>query len=770
MSLNALIKKFVMTSMALYAATVLAVTPFKLEDIRIEGLQRVEPGTVLANLPFRVGDNYSDEKGALAIRRLFDLGLFNDVKIAVEGTTLKLVVQERPTIALVDFLGTVEFDKAALSKSLKDIGLSIGRPFDKSVAERAEQELKRQYINRGFYGAQVVSTVTPTDKNQVLLTFNVVEGQVAKISSIRINGNQAFKQDDLLDLMTLAAPNWLSWYTKNDRYAQSKLNGDLEALKSHYLTQGYLEFNVDSTQVTISPDKQAMSITINITEGPKYTVSEVAMDGNFLGQETDFRRAVQVKVGQPYNLEKVTATIKSFQDLYGDYGYAFARVNPVPQLDRKKGLVKLTLQAIPGRRVYVRRIVLSGNSRTRDEVIRREFRQMEAAWFDGLKIRQSRDRIDRLGYFKSVSVDPQEVVGTPDQVDLVVKVEEKPTGALQLGAGLSSAEKLFLSFSISQDNFLGSGNFLGLQVNTSRYNRVYALDTTDPYFTQDGVSRTYSLYHRLSKPYSDQLGSYALITNGAGIKFGVPVAESDRIFVGASAETTEIQVGDAMPEVYNKFITDFGSKSKSYPFTLGWSRDRRNSALTPSQGYLARVNSMLATAGDVKYTRLNAQYQYFNELSRKWTLGMNTEFGYGKGLDGKPFPVFKNFYSGGLGSVRGYTQGSLGPSSTATNTLTGVTSDVSIGGAKMVLMNLELITPMPGSGQDKTLRVFGFVDAGSAFAETDNISLSELRYSTGLGLSWISPVGPLKFAWAQPLKHKSTDKIDRIQFQLGTAF
>ncbi len=765
-----LMPRFFAFLMSVVTCVALAADPFQLEDVRIEGLQRVEPGTVLANLPFRVGETYTDEKGALAIRRLYDLGLFSDVKVAVEGRVVKLMIQERPTIALVEFLGTVEFDKQALTKSMNDIGLSIGRPFDKSLAERAEQELKRQYINRGYYGAQVVATVTPSDKNQVLLTFNVVEGQVAKISKVQIVGNQTFKQSELIELMSLSEPNWLTWYTKNDRYSQVKLNRDLEALKSFYLSRGFIEFNVDSTQVSISPDKQQMTITINITEGRPFTVSETSMDGNLLGQENAFRSLIKFSAGQTYNAELVTETVKAFQDLYGDYGYAFARVTPVFELDRTKALVKLALKADPGRRVYVRKIVITGNSRTRDEVIRREFRQTEASWYDGQKVRLSRDRVDRLGYFTSVNLEPREVPGTSDQVDLVAAVEEKPTGTIQIGAGFSSAEKVVLSAGISQDNFLGSGNFLGLQVYTGRFNQAYVIDTIDPYFTKDGVSRQYSLYHKKAKPFTTDLGAYALITDGVGIKFGLPVAESDRIFIGANAEMTEIQSGDLMPQTYNDYINEFGAKSHSLPFTLGWSRDRRDSALNPTKGYFARFNSDLATFGNVKYARVSAQYQTYYPLTPKLTLGLNTEFGYGKGLDGNSYPVFKNFYSGGLGSVRGYLQGTIGPSTTARNASTGIVSEVAVGGSKMFLMNLEMITPVPGSGQDKTLRVFAFLDAGAAFTSAQTVNLNDLRFSTGVGLSWISPVGPLKFGWAQPFHYKSTDKIDRIQFQIGTAF
>ncbi len=746
---------------ALAANAAWALSPFKVQDIRVEGLQRVEPGTIFASLPLRVGDEYDDDKGAAAIRALFALGLFKDVRLEAAGNVLVVVVEERPTIADVDFAGTKEFDKDTLKKAMRDVGLTEGRPFDKALADRAEQELKRQYINRSLYGAEVVTTVTPIERNRVNLTFTVTEGEPAKIGEIRIVGNQAFSESTLKGLFDQDTGGWLSWYTKSNRYSRAKLNADLETLRSYYLARGYLEFRIDSTQVAISPDKQDISITVNVTEGPSYVVSGVKLEGNYLDREDEFKSLVTIRPGEPYNADQVTATTKAFTDHFGNFGFAFARVEAVPEIDREHNRVALVLRAEAARRAYVRRINVSGNNRTRDEVIRREFRQFEASWYDGDKIKLSRDRVDRLGYFTEVNVETQEGPGAPDQVDLVVNVAEKPTGSLQLGAGFSSAEKVSLSFGIKQENVFGSGNYLGVDVNTSKYRRTLVFSTTDPYFTRDGVSRTLDVYYRTARPYEDQGGNYQLVTAGTSVRFGVPFSETDTVFFGGGVEQTRIKTGTNMPAAYLFYMENFGANSLSVPLTIGWSRDDRDSALAPNSGRYQRLNSEWSVAGDARYVRANYQYQQYVPLSKRFTLAFNGEVGMGKGMNGRPFPVFKNFYSGGLGSVRGFDQGTLGP-----RDVTGA----SLGGPKKVTLNAELIAPFPGAGNDRTLRWFTFVDAGNVYGENEKWDLGDLRVSAGVGLSWISPLGPLRIAFAQPVRKFAGDRIQKLQFQIGTSF
>ena len=740
-----------------------AVEPFSVRDIRVEGLQRVEAGTVFASLPVKVGDIYSDDKATSSIRALFSLGVFKDVRIEVADGVLIVIVDERPTIADVGFTGTKEFDKDALTKALKDIGLTDGRPYDKALVDRAEQELKRQYITKGMYATDVVTTVTPIERNRVNLSFVVTEGENAKINDIRVIGSKAFSESTLLGLFNQDTGGWLSWYTKSNRYSRANLNADIESLRSYYLSRGYLEFRVDSTQVAISPNKQDISITINVTEGEQFVVSKVKLAGNYLGKDDEFKSLIAIRVGEPYNADRVTVTSKNFTDYFGNFGYAFARTEVKTDIDRATNRVEVTIVADPSRRVYVRRVNVAGNDRTRDEVIRREFRQLESAWYDGEKIRQSRNRVDRLGYFKEVTLDTQEVPGSPDQVDVTFTVIEKPTGQLSLGAGVSSADGFGFNFGFKQDNAFGSGNSLGVEVNTSKTNRTLVFNTTNPYFTEDGVSRTLDLYQRNSKPYAD-IDSYSIDTTGAALRFGVPFTESDTVFFGVGIDRTTIVPGSLLPVVYQDFANKFGFTSTAIPLTIGWGRDTRDSALTPSSGRVIRTSAEWSVAGELRYVRGTAQYQYYYPLTKKITAALNAELGIGAGTDGVEYPIFKNFYLGGLGSIRGFEQGSL---TTGRQRELGLAAT---GGTKKVNLNAEVLSPLPGGGSDKTLRIYAFFDAGGLFGADEAIQFSDLRSSYGIGISWISPVGPLRLAFARPIKQLDNDRIQPFNFQIGTSF
>ena len=748
-------------ALAAAAPVARAVEPFVIQDIRVEGLQRTDPGTVFAALPFRIGDTYTDDKGSAALRSLFGTGLFKDVRLEIDGKVAVIIVDERSIIATVSFVGLKEFDKEPLTKSLREAGIGEGLPFDRALIDRAEQEIKRQYLSRSLYGAEVVTTVTPLERNRVNVTFTMTEGDAARIADIRIVGATVFPESTLLELFELTRSGWFTWYSKSDRYSRSKLNSDLEKLRAYYVNRGYLEFGIESTQVTISPDKQTISIAISVREGQPYTVTSVRLEGNYLGKEDEFRAFVLQRPGQPYRGDAVAETTRRFQDLFGLYGYAFARVEPRPEIDRATGQVALVFAAAPQRRVYVRRIDVAGNTRTRDEVVRREFRQLEAAWYDGGLIKLSKERVDRLGYFKDVEVQTTEVAGSPDQVDLLVNVTEKPTGNLLVGAGYSNAEKFTFTASIKQDNAFGSGNYLGIEVNTSKYNRALVLSTVDPYWTVDGISRAIDVYYRTSRPFNSLGESYDLKTPGASVRFGIPFSEYDTVFLGLGAERTEIGTSTGIPLSYLNYRVLYGNKSNSFPVTLGWARDGRDSLIAPSAGRYQRVNFEWSFLGDVRYLRTNLQYQEYWQLPLRLTLGVNAEIGLGKGLGGKPYPVFKNFYGGGLGTVRGFEQGSLGVVDP---------TGAYIGGAKRLNFNTELYFPVPGTGNDRTFRVFAFADAGNVWREDETMSTDSLRVSAGLGLSWISPVGPLKMSWGVPVRVQRNDRIQRFQFQIGTAF
>nr|WP_255532875.1 outer membrane protein assembly factor BamA [Polynucleobacter sp. CS-Odin-A6] len=751
-----------------------AADSFVVKDIRIEGLQRVEPGTVFSYLPVQVGDTFTEEKGAEAIKALYSTGFFRDVQIQAQGNVLIVIVEERPTISRIEFTGMKEFDPEIVRKSLKAVGVAEARFYDKALIDKAEQELKRSYIGKGMYAAEVVATVTPVERNQVAVYFNIDEGPVAKIEEINFIGNKVFSESTLKSEMQLKTGGWLSWYSKDNLYSKQKLTADLENIRSYYLNRGYLEFVIDSTQVSITPDKKGIYLTISIREGNKFTVKNVRLSGDSLGKEAELSQLVTLKPGDTFSSAKLTESTKAIAEILGSYGYAFATINPQPDIRRDLSEVDLTLVIDPGRRVYVRQVNVSGNAKTRDMVIRREMRQFESAWFDSEKIDLSKKRLGRLGYFTETDITTQDVPGSPDQVDVNVKVTEKPTGAVTIGAGFSSTEKLILSAGINQENAFGTGTSVGLNMALGKINQSLALSNYDPYFTEDGISRYTDLYYRSSKPlYYVGDPEYQIKSVGSNIKFGVPYTEVDRVFFGTGIEAFQIKTTSNTPIPYLNYAIDYGVASPGYPSTLttynvpitvGWSRDGRDSALIPSTGSLQQLSAEVGTpAGNMMFYRLFGQYQKFHSFSKGNILSFNGEVGYGEAYGKYPFPITKNYYVGGIGSVRGYAPGSLGP--TYYNTITGLNQPT--GGQSKIVSNVEYTVPVPGSGVDKTLRVFGFVDGGNVY--NTNINLV-LRYSYGLGLSWISPLGPLKFSYGIPIKSLSTDNIQRLQFQVGTAF
>jgi len=747
----------------LASSGVYAFEPFVVKDIRVEGIQRTEAGTVFSYLPVKVGETFDEDKAAQAIRALFATGFFKDVRIEVENGILVVVVDERPAIATIEFTGIKEFDKDQLKKGLREIGLSESRIFDRAMLDKAEQELKRQYLSRGRYAIDVKTTVTPLERNRVAINFSVNEGEVAKIRQINLIGISAFKEKDLLKLFTLTTPGWLTWYTKNDQYSRQKLQGDLETLRSYYLNQGYLEFNVESTQVQISPDKRDIYITINVVEGEKYTISSVKLAGELLVPEEELRKLVKIKPGDVYSRERLTETTKAISDRLGNDGYAFANVNAAPEIDKEKRQAAFTVFVDPGRRVYVRRVNVSGNTRTRDEVVRRETRQMEGAWYDGERINKSRQRVDRIGFFEDVTVETPAVPGTTDQVDVNISVKEKPTGSLLFGAGFSSSEKLILTGSISQNNLFGSGNALTLNANTSKVNRNIGLSYNNPYYTVDGISRGFNIYQRNVDPTSLSIGQYKSSSLGGGVSYGFPIGDDDSISVGLSYDRTSIDILDDSPQRYKDFVEKFGDSNSTLLASAGWATDRRDSFIYPTRGNMHRLfGEMSLPGGNLRFFKINYQYQHFFPLSQTFTLALNTEVGLGNGYGGQDLPFYKNFFAGGIGSVRGFEASSIGPRDAVT--------DESIGGNRRAVGSLELLFPLPGAGYNKSLRLGWFLDAGQVWEKGEKIKLGDMRFSTGLSVAWSSPLGPLKFSFGQPFNKKPEDRVQRFQFQLGTAF
>ena len=751
----------------LFASTASAFEPFVIKDIRVEGLQRTEAGTVFSYLPVKVGETINDDKASQTIKTLFLTGFFKDVRLEIEDRVLVVVIEERPVISAVDFVGMKAFEKDQIIKNLKEVGLAESRIFDRALVDKAERELKRQYLTRGYYAAIVKTTVTPLERNRVGINFSVEEGDIAKIKQISIIGAKAIPEKELVELFELRTPNWLTWYTKNDQYSKQKLSGDLENLRSHYLNRGYLEFNIDSTQVSITPDKQDIYITVNISEGEIFTVSSVKLAGELLLAEDELRKLVMLRPGETFSREKLTETTKLISERLGNDGYAFANVNAAPEIDKNKHEAAFTIFVDPGRRVYVRQVNVTGNTRSRDEVVRRELRQIESSWYDGEKINKSRTRVDRLGYFEDVTVETPAVPGVTDQVDLNVSVKEKPTGNIMLGAGFSSAEKFVLSASVQQQNLFGSGKTVGVQLNTSKINKVYSFSYTDPYYTIDGISRGFDIYQRNTDTSSiTTVGAYRSNSLGGGVRFGLPIAEDDYISAGLSVDSTQLKVDSYSPVRYQEYVNQFGSSNTTLLGTVGWLKETIDSRLYPTKGYSNRlVGELSLPGGSLRYYRATYQHQNFTPMSfllRGSTVMLNAELGYADGYSGRQLPFFKSFYAGGIGSVRGYDTSSLGP-------VDPLTSE-RFGGNRRIVGNAEYLFPLPGSGMDKSMRLGLFVDGGQVWGQGSKISLGDLRYSSGVSISWASPMGPLKFSFASPINKKPEDRIQRLQFHMGTMF
>jgi len=743
-----------------HAATATAIEPFVIKDIRVEGIQRTEAGTVFSYLPVKVGDTLTEDRAAQSIRALFATGFFRDVSLERDGDVLVIVIQERPSIAQIDFAGIHEFNKEQLTTGTTQIGLTEGRIFDRGLLERAEQELKRQYLGRGYYAVSVSTTVTPLERNRVAVNFTVEEGRVAKIRQISIIGAQAFTEGDLLKLFVLRTPGLLTWYSKHDQYSRQKLSADLETLRSYYLDRGYLEFSVDSTQVSITPDKQDIYITVSVSEGRKYTIADIKVAGEMLVPEEEVRRLIQIKPGEVFSRARISESAKLITDRLGNDGYAFSNVNAVPDIDREKQQVTFTFLIDPGRRIYVRRINVTGNTRTRDEVIRRELRQMEGGWYANDKITTSKQRVDKLGYFTEVGVETPAVPGTTDQVDVNVNVVEKPTGILLFGLGFGSGEGIILSGSVSQNNIFGSGRHVTLGLNTSKINSTYSLSYTDPYFTIDGVSRGFDIYYRTLNPADNNLARYETKTAGIQLRLGVPITEIDTVQYGIGYENVDIVTFSDSPLIYKDYVATFGPSNANLYVTSGWARDSRDSLIYPTKGSFHRAAAEVGLpGGDLEYYKLNYQYQRYFPLTRYWTLMFNGEAGKGDGYTGTPLPFFKNFFAGGVNSVRGFRSYTIGPKDTDTNPR---------GGDYRLLGNLEFLFPFPGLENDRSVRLGAFFD--SAMVGDGRPKSADLRYSTGLSVSWVSPMGPLKISIGIPLKKQPLDKTQTFQFTLGGAF
>jgi len=753
------------------SAQALALEPFVVKDIRVEGLQRTEPGTIFNYLPVEVGDEMNDQKATRAIKSLYGTGFFKDVRIEAEADVLLITVQERSAIARIDFSGNRSFPSDKMKLGLKQIGISEGLIFDKSELDRAEQEIKRQYLSTGKYGATVKAVVSPLERNRVAVRFEIEEGEVAKIRDINIVGNEAFTLDELRTEFLLTTPNWMSWWNKDDQYSKQKLTADLETLKSFYLNQGYLEFAIDSTQVSISPDKQDIYITVNVTEGEKYTISGAKLAGDLQLPESELQALVKLKEGDTFNRQAVTETSKAISDRLSNEGYAFANVNAIPEIDKEARTAAFTFFVDPGRRVYVRRINLTGNTKTKDVALRREMRQLESSWYAGDKIKRSKERLDRTQFFENVDIETPAVPGSTDQVDVNIRVTEKSTGSVQFGAGLSSNDGVVLGFNINQQNFLGTGNRVAAQINTSKTNTIYSLSYTDPYFTPDGISRGFDIYRRdvdTGTSTTSQIGTYSSSSYGLGVRFGFPLTERSSFSLGLTGDLTKIELEDDSPIQYINFCGNTsGCDANSVQARAAWTYDSRDNLLFPNRGTLQRLKGEVGVPGlDLEYYKIEYQHAWFKDVFKNVVVMLNGELGYADSYGSGEYPFFKNFFAGGVNSVRGYENGTLGPRDI--DPATG--DDFSVGGTTRVVGNAEIFVPVPLIKDSSQFRLSAFVDGGRVFGEDESRKLSELRYSAGVGISWFSPFGPLKIVFAQPLNDEDEDQTEVLQFQFGQQF
>ena len=746
-----------------FLSTTIAAEPFVVQDIKLEGLQRISAGTVFNYLPIKVGDRVDAKRTGDALRALYKTGFFRDVRIEKEGDALVIFLHERPSIASIEFTGNKELSTEDLLASLEQEGFSQGRVFNRSTFDLVEQELRRTYFAVGKYGVKITSTITPLERNRVGISFEISEGAIATIKQINIVGNSVYDDDELVDQFTLESTGFWSWISSSDQYSKQKLSADLETLRSFYLDSGYINFNIDSTQVSITPDKKDVYVTINITEGDQFRVSDIRMTGEILVPEEKLFGLVAIGHGDIFSRQKITETSSNISDWLGNEGYAFANINAVPEIDDEKKEVALTFFLDPGKRVYVRRINFKGNATTEDQVLRREMRQLEGGWISTGAIERSKERLQRLGYFEDINVETPAVPGTTDQVDVNFSVTEKSSGSLVVGAGFSQVAGISINLGLTQENFLGTGNRVSATFNNSDINRTFALGWRNPYITKDGVSLSTDIYLRKTNAGNANLADYDLDELGLRIGTGIPISEYNTIDLAITPQRTKFMPGSDPSTEVQDFADETGGEYVTYTLTAGWSNDSRDSFLLPSKGQLTSLVADVATpGGDLSYYKLTFRFQQLIALSRLFSIRFDTELGYGDSYgDTSSLPLTENYFAGGIRSVRAYEANTLGPRDS---------KGQPIGGDRKVTGTVELILPLPFIRDSKAFRITTFVDAGNVFGPGQNLDFQELRASVGISGIWVSPFGPLTISFGYPFNDQPGDDIQNFQFTLGTAF
>ncbi|UHD17287.1 outer membrane protein assembly factor BamA [Thiocapsa bogorovii] len=744
---------------------------FQIADIRVEGLQRIAPGTVFNYLPVQVGDTVGDGVTGGIIRSLYQTGFFDDVRVEREGNVLVLWVRERPAIASIDITGNRDIDTEALTAALSDIGLKEGRVFDRSVLDRIEQELERQYFSRGKYGVLIQSTVSPLERNRVAVRIEITEGLTARIKQITIIGNEAFSEKELLKLFELGSTRWTSFYSKNDQYSKQKLAGDLESLRSFYLDRGFIRFDITSTQVSISADKKEIYINVVVDEGEPYRISDIKLAGEPSIPAEELFPLIHLKRGDYFSRRATTESAERISNLLGDRGYAFANVNTIPEIDEETREVSVTFFVDPGQRVYVRRVNMKGNTRTRDEVLRREMRQLESAWFSAELVRKSRERLQRLGYFEDVTIETPAVAGSADQVDVDVTVTEKPAGNLSAGIGYSQSQGILFNASVTQNNFLGTGKRVSLGLNTSEATQLYQIAYTNPFYTVDGISRGFNVSYR-ETDFNELIGAaYSTDVGVLGMNFGLPITETSRAGLGVRYQYTNFIAGDTS-ELAQQFVEENGNVFNDIVLSASYTSDSRDTAIFPTQGSLRILRADLTVPGsDLQYYKLTYQDQLYIPLTSRFVVSLSGDVAYGEGYGETEYlPFFENFYAGGPRSVRGFVANSLGPRE--------IGDDDPVGGNFRMAGSVELFAPAPGGPQlSKTLRLGAFLDFGNVWQtngsdliEPIGFDIGDLRYSAGVSATWLSPIGALSISLAAPLNEEEGDETQVFQFGFGQTF
>ncbi|WP_432697636.1 outer membrane protein assembly factor BamA [Marinobacterium sp. YM272] len=757
--------------------------PFTVSDIRLEGLQRVEPGLVFRYFPVNVGDNLTRRQLSESTRELFASGYFDDVDILRDGDDLVLQLHERPSLALIRIDGNDFIAEEDLRQGLEQSGVKEGDVFRRSAVDQIRLDLLRVYVGQGRYGADIQTEVENLSGNRVALNIDITEGREATIQHINIVGNTVFSDEELKEMFSLKLPNFWSFYTKSDRYSREKMSGDLERLRSYYMDRGYINFNIESAQVSITPDKKNVYITVNVNEGQQFKVSGVSVAGDLVVPREELEALFLLNEGDTFSRKAMTDTQEKLVRRLGDEGFMFANVSPVPELN-EDGTLSVRYFVEPGKRTYVRRISIRGNTLTADDVLRREMEQMEAGIATTEAIERSKERLERTGYFKSVNVETTPVPGTDDQVDLEYSVEEQQSGQFTASVGFSDSDGIIFQLGVQQDNFLGTGRKFGVNLSNSDTLTEYSFNYTNPYYTINGVSRGFEAYYRERDYDASDVSTYTTNEFGGGVNFGYPINDYQRLSFGLGIDLTEINTYDETADIIKEFVDEEGEDYLSYQLTFGWSNNHLNKGLFPTAGYSHRANIEIALPGsDLTYYRANYNTSWYQPIddNEVWVGALKGRIGYGDSWGNTSYPFYRNFYAGGLRSVRGYQNNSLGPTEgcTTINGVTDCTDQDSFGGNVILTGSAEFIFPMPFVGDKGAWRSLLFFDAGNVYStdcrETQNncsndIDLGELRYSTGLGLSWLTPVGPLSIALAMPLNDGDDDDTETFQFALGQTF